>query len=41
MRSNAPGNIMDLSLDRPEGEGLNKVIAASGFQTTTQIRFPE
>jgi len=27
--------ILDLSLDRPEGEGLNKVIAAFGFQTTT------
>jgi len=41
MRPNAPGIILDLSLERPEGEELNKVIAASGFQTTTKIRFPE
>ncbi len=33
--------ILDLSLELPEGEELNKVIAASGFETTTQIRFPE
>jgi len=33
--------ILDLSLERPEGEELNKVIDASCFQTTTQIRFTE
>ena len=33
--------ILDLSLELPEGEEFNKVIAASGFETTTQIRFPK
>ena len=32
---------MDLSLELPEDEELNKVIAEPGFETTTQIRFPE